>query len=205
VRAACRGDPGSKEWVIEHFTPALLLQARYRLQDHLRRHFDPEDLVNDVWLVALPRLPGLAARDGRWTPVLVKFLSAILINRLRTIVRNHLRRAKLQGGDPANTASTRKSDLFREVPEEISSIVSRISRREVHSRLHATIESLSPRDRELLVLRGIEQISNQQVADLLGESPNAICVAYHRALERLRAALPDSVFAEFSGNPEVDL
>ena len=34
-------------------------QAEYRLGPRLRRHVDPDDMVQEVWATALPRLPEL--------------------------------------------------------------------------------------------------------------------------------------------------
>ena len=68
--------------------------------------------------------------------------------------------------------------------------------RERKSELYECIEALGDRDREIVVLRGIEQIPNQRVAEKLGENPSTIAMRYHRAIARLREALPDSIFDE---------
>ena len=60
----------------------------------------------------------------------------------------------------------------------------------------AAIEELSERDREIVVLRAIEQHSNQDAAELLGIAPNTAAQAFGRALGRLREKLPGSVFDE---------
>ena len=65
VRRAADGDSESLGWVVARLSPLLLAQADYRLGPVLRSLYDPEDLVNDTWIVALPRLPELPARDGR--------------------------------------------------------------------------------------------------------------------------------------------
>ena len=48
------------------------------------------------------------------------------------------------------------------------------------------------------MLRGIEQQSNTTVALLLDLTPAGVSMRYARALERLRARLPGSVFDELS-------
>lgn len=45
VRRAIGGDHASMGWLVERFSPLLLLQAEYRLGRTLRGRFDPEDLV----------------------------------------------------------------------------------------------------------------------------------------------------------------
>ena len=49
---------------------------------------------------------------------------------------------------------------------------------------------MEPRDREVLVLRGIEQRENQEVAAQLGIDGDAASTRYRRALQRLRDRLP---------------
>src|SRR5262245_26763813 len=70
VRRAREGDSQSIAWLVERFAPALLAQAHYRLRSLPRGLYDPEDLVQDAWIAALPHLPSLSARDARYTPVL---------------------------------------------------------------------------------------------------------------------------------------
>ena len=50
--------------------------------------------------------------------------------------------------------------------------------------------------REVLVLRGIEQMPNGEVARRLELSDSAVTRRFQAALQQLREALPDSVFDE---------
>ena len=69
-------------------------------------------------------------------------------------------------------------------------------------RVHAKIAELSEKDREVIVLRGIEQLPNTRVAEKLGESTAAVAMRYGRALKKLRSMLPESVFHEFANAEE---
>jgi RNA polymerase sigma-70 factor (ECF subfamily) len=57
--------------------------------------------------------------------------------------------------------------------------------------LEAAIASLGPRDRELVALRYGADLTARQIGELLGEKTNAVEVALHRALRKLREALLD--------------
>jgi RNA polymerase sigma factor (sigma-70 family) len=61
--------------------------------------------------------------------------------------------------------------------------------------LQAALATLGDDDRELIALRYGADLSTRRIAQLLGKTPNAVDVAVHRALARLRAALetPPSV------------
>src|ERR1043165_8223664 len=82
VRRAIDGDGTSLSWTITHLTPLLEAQASYRTGSILRRFIDPSDVVAEVWMIALPRLRDLRPRDGRYAPVLMKFLSSALLRRI---------------------------------------------------------------------------------------------------------------------------
>ncbi len=51
------------------------------------------------------------------------------------------------------------------------------------------LDQLPDRDREILILRLVEEMSAQEVGDVLGMSAGAVRVAQHRALTTLRAQL----------------
>lgn len=185
VRFAIDGANDSVAWLIERFTPLLRAQARYRLGRHLRTEVDPEDLVNEVWLTALARLPELAPTEDGHAASLVRFLSRTLVYKVNNLARRRLRRGDvaLDGGD----------DAPREVTAEITGVVSRVLRDERRDALHDALETLGDTDREILVLRGIEQQSNGVVATLLGITEEASAMRYHRALQKIRARVPRSV------------
>jgi RNA polymerase sigma factor (sigma-70 family) len=182
VRRAKRGDGSSLEWLIERFTPLLLAQARYRLSPALAAHVDPEDLVQEVWTVALSGLPALGMRDGRETPVLLRFLSTTLLYRVANLTRKHIRGV-------SRTKDESLAPLVERLPEETRGAVTRIAGREARGDLARAIGELSERDRAIVVLRGIERHSNARVAELVGDSPNAVSLRYNRALAALRERL----------------
>ena len=62
-------------------------------------------------------------------------------------------------------------------------------RGEVLTQLRQTLDSLEPLDREVLALRHFEELSNHEVATILGIQTAAASKRYVRALERLRTAL----------------
>jgi len=58
--------------------------------------------------------------------------------------------------------------------------------------LASAIEDLDPRDRDLISLRYGADLTARQISELLDLRTNAVEVALHRALARLRAAIGDS-------------
>jgi RNA polymerase sigma factor (sigma-70 family) len=60
-----------------------------------------------------------------------------------------------------------------------------------HLTLRGAVASLSPQDRELIALRYGADLTARQIAEVLEMKTNAVEVALHRALARLRAQLED--------------
>jgi len=187
LRAALAGEEASLGWLVARLSPLLVAQARWRLGPLLGRAYDPEDLVQDVWLVALPRLPSLAPRDGRLTPVLLRFLATTILQRINNLVRQELRRP----GELCATATAGS-----EVAASVTGIVSAAIRGERRQIVLAAIDALDAVDREVLLLRGVEQRSGRTTAELLGISVDAVTMRYRRARDRLCAQLPDALFDE---------
>ena len=196
VKRAKNGDAASLEWVVRRFTPLLLEQARYRLGTSLRAFCDPEDLVSEVWAIALPRLADLTVRDGRATPVLVKFLATTLLYRANGLMRKQARRSARQ--HPAAPEREGAADPVAGLRDERSGIVTNAMRREMEGAVAKALGSLETGDREIILLRAVEQVSTKTVAVLLGIEPNAASMRYQRALAKLRASVPGSVFDDLS-------
>ena len=195
VRGALGGDAASVDWIVARFSPLLLAQADYRLGPRLRRLHDPRDLVNDVWLRALPRLGAVSPRDGRFTPVVLRFLTTTLLRRIADLFEKHV-----LGKPAAATADGgRAGDTLDRLPAEATGVVTRVVAREAAGALAAAIGELAPREREIVVLRGIEQRSTRAVALELGIGEEAVSSRDRRALGRLRAGIAGSVLEQLAG------
>ena len=72
------------------------------------------------------------------------------------------------------------------------------ARKELAERAHAAIAQLSEPDREVLLMRNIESLSNQETALALEIEPDAARKRYTRALKRLRDALKQQGLSESS-------
>lgn len=189
LQAAVDGDTTSLGWLVAHLSPLLVAQARWRLLGPLARAVDAEDLVQDAWLVALPRLRELVPRDGRRTPVLLRFLATTIVHRVNNLARDLLRR----GAVPSAAAPAESS------PDPRTGVVTAAVRAEQRQQLLATIDALEPIDREVLLLRGVEQRSQATTSQLLAISGDAVAMRFSRALERLRAQLPASLCDDLAG------
>jgi RNA polymerase sigma factor (sigma-70 family) len=188
IARAAGGDAQSQEWIVARFTPLLLAQARYRLRGRLAAVCEPAGVVQDTWAITLPRLVDLQARDGVWTPVILRFLATTLLRRINHLARKHLAagRPLAQGGD------TQPPTLSA----HLTGVITHAHRDDVAGAVRRALDALPDDEREVMVLRGIEQLSNGEVARLLGVEDFVVTRRFQRGLAHLRQALPDSVFAE---------
>jgi RNA polymerase sigma-70 factor (ECF subfamily) len=62
-------------------------------------------------------------------------------------------------------------------------------RAEMEVQLGRAIDSLDPIDREVLILRHFEELTNSEVAEVLGLQQKAASIRYVRAAARLKAIL----------------
>lgn len=191
MRGAVRGEGADVEWVVARFTPLLLAQARYRMGQKLLASHDPEDVVSEVWATTLPRLAQLEQREGRATPVLVRFLSTAVLHQVNNLFRKRL-------VSPASDEDGPTARLVNGVEHPTRGPLTRVVRAEGRSLVTTALEELDERDREVIVLRVIEQHSNQDAAAMLGLKPNTAAQIYRRALAKLRAKLAGSVFDELA-------
>ena len=186
VRAAVRGEGASLEWLIDRLSPVLLAHAARRLGPTLAKRCDPRDLVHEAWVVTLPRLASLDARDGRYTPGLLRFLTTTVVQRVYALLKRQAR--EQLAVDPVR--------FDESIDPEVSGVVSRILRAERHDAVRRALDGLDPVDRDIVLLRGVEQATNAAVAAQVGLSIEAVSKRYRRALAGLRARLPGSVFDE---------
>src|SRR6185503_19075226 len=67
---------------------------------------------------------------------------------------------------------------------------------DARQRIAAALDELPTAARDVLVLRLFDQISNQEIAALLGIEPNTVAVRYKRAIAELRSRLSGPLFGE---------
>lgn len=186
LRRAVAQDSVSLAWLMTRLTPFLRLQARYRLRGPLRRLYDPDDLVNDVWAITLPRLGDLRERNGALWPVLLRFLGATLLNRANQMIARELSRRR-----PCNGARGPGPSPLDQLPDPLAKASTLAERNEHLVALNEGLERLGEVDREVIVLRLIEEVPNEEVARRLGVTPGAVSKRLKASLERLRRRMPD--------------
>jgi len=162
-----------------------------RMDPRLVTRIDPSDVVQEALMEASRKLPTyLSDRPLPFYP----WLRQIAWERLVDLHRRHIRARKRAVGredwrDTLSDASA--AQLADQLSAGGPGPGSHAVREELHGRVRTALARLAPRDREVLVLRHLEQLSTREIASILDVSEGVIKTRHLRALQRLRGLLED--------------
>jgi RNA polymerase sigma-70 factor (ECF subfamily) len=191
LERAGAGDRSALAGLFERHRGRLEPMVRLRLDRRLQGRLDPADVLQEAYLDLARRLPEYLAR-----PELPFYLWLRLLTgqKLVDLHRQHLgakmRDAGLEvslhrGAVPdASTESVAEAVLGRLTSPSRAAI-----RAETSQRVQEALNAMNPMDREILVLRHFEMLSNEEAAQVLGIKPSAASNRHLRALKRLKEIL----------------
>lgn len=159
-----------------------------RLDPHLRGRLDSADVLQEAWLDVERRFDAWVAQPDMPLFLWVRFLT---VQKLAELHRRHgaqqrdaRREVPIHAGPSASNAS-----LAERLAGSFSSPSQGFQKAELLARVQESLGALDEIDREVLVLRHFEELSNGEVATVLGITPAGASNRYVRALKRLKQAL----------------
>jgi RNA polymerase sigma-70 factor (ECF subfamily) len=190
-------DPGRPEhpaWgeFLEGHRNRLRRMVALRLDERLKGRIDPSDVIQEAFLEATERRSEYVCQPDPMPPFL--WLRFLVLQRLQLIHRRQLgtrsrdarREVSIHGGPfPAATSEELAAQLLGR-DTRASEVAIRAERKR---QLQEALDLMDPIDREVLVLRHFEQLSNGECARVLGLSESAATKRYLRALQRLKEML----------------
>jgi RNA polymerase sigma-70 factor, ECF subfamily len=184
------GDGVARQLLLASHRARLRQMVALRLDRRLVARFDPSDVVQEVLADA-----GQALSEYlRHRPLpFYAWLRRFAWDRLVDLHRRHVlaRRRSVEREEPWSATWSDPSAVFladRLVASGTSP--SRcLHREELRQRVHAALALLPPRDRELLVLLYMEELTAAEIGAVLGMTQGAVRTRHVRALERLRGIL----------------
>lgn len=171
---------------------AAFAQYRSRLTCVVSRQMNPllsarisvEDILQETYLAATRRKDFLSQEPE--VPLYFKFRK-IALQTLRDLEREHIKYEKRSALKElsGNTAEQAMNTLHADVrsPKTI------LARKERNALVRQVIDNLPVTDRQILVLRNFDAMSNSECAAILGIDQKAASIRYVRALARLRDRL----------------
>jgi RNA polymerase sigma-70 factor (ECF subfamily) len=187
---ARQGEPQAVDRLLARHREPMRRMIDMRLDPAIAARVDASDVVQDVLLEASRRLAEYL-RD----PIMPFHLW------LRHIAKDHIidahrrhRQAQRRSVDREQSMKPALADrssvelIVQFVDRELTPATAAL-RQEMEERFQEAIATLDDDDREVILMRHFEQLSNQEVATTLGLSEAAASMRYLRAIRRLRAVL----------------
>jgi RNA polymerase sigma-70 factor (ECF subfamily) len=187
---AAGGDVAARQQLVVRHRQRLRQMIAVRMDPRLGRRLDPSDVVQEVLTQAWQELDDyLQARPLPFYP----WLRQLAWQRLVKLHRHHIRAKKRsvdrEAEDDMALSGASVLALADRLLAKGASPSSRVVREEIYLRVREALERLPERDRELLVMRYLEQLSTHEIAAILGVSDGAMRTRHVRAMERLRDLL----------------
>ncbi len=189
-RAAQGNDQAWQQLMSDHWA-RLRRMVALRMDPRLQGRIDPSDVVQESYIDAARRLPEYAKNPTMPFFVWLRWLTG------QRLMEQHRRHLGAQARDASREVSlyhgafpeATAADLAANVLGELSTPSKAVIRVEQIKRLQEALESLEPIDREILVLRHFEQLSNGEAAQVLDLDKSTASKRYTRALVRLKGVL----------------
>jgi RNA polymerase sigma-70 factor (ECF subfamily) len=191
LRQARAGDEAALGALFAHYRDRLRKMVRLRLDRRVAGRLDPSDVLQEAYLDVARRFPEYAAAPA--LPFYV-WLRALTGQRLIDLHRQHLgakmrdasQEVSLYRGALPQASSV---SLAQHLLAGLTSPTQAAVRAEMQLKLQEALNSMDPMDREVVVLRHFEELTNIETAAALDIEPSAASKRYLRAIRRLKAIL----------------
>jgi RNA polymerase sigma-70 factor (ECF subfamily) len=199
IEQASQGDGSARQQLLGRHRARLRKLIAVRLDRRLAARVDPSDVIQEALADADRKLSDyLRRRPLPFYP----WLRQLTLERLVKIHQRHLRVRKRSAAreEPGGLDLSDESvlELAQRLIDPGTGPSQRLLREELYRRVQGALAQLSERDREVLIMRYLEQLSPTEIAAALEVSEGAVKVRHVRALRRLRALLA----GELGGNDE---
>lgn len=191
IERGVQGDSHAWQLLMREYRGRLRRMVALRLDRRLQGRVDPSDVIQESFIDAARRLPEFVKNPS------VPFF--VWLRRLtgQRLMEQHRRHLGAQARDVSREVSiyhgafpeATTADLAANLMGEFSSPSQAAIRIEQTKRLQEALDSLEPIDREILVLRHFEQLTNGEASQVLGLDKSAASKRYIRAMVRLKDVL----------------
>ncbi|MHB8970370.1 MAG: sigma-70 family RNA polymerase sigma factor [Pirellulaceae bacterium] len=189
------GDRSAAEELFAQHRPRLRRMILARTDERLVSRVDPSDVVQDTLTTACRKLPKYLA-DPRIPFYL--WLRQIACDRLVDVHRQHLHAQKRTICQEVSLQLSEASamQLVQRLVSSKSSPTKHLLRGELRARVRTLVGQLPDVDREVLVLKHLEELSNAECAAVLAITVEAVKKRYLRALVRVRTLMDSDLSSQ---------
>jgi RNA polymerase sigma-70 factor (ECF subfamily) len=184
---ARQGRTAALEQLFAHFHDRLRQAVALRLDRRLSARVDASDVLQEAYLEAVRRLPDYLNRSGMPFYLWLRWIAG---EQVLAFHRRHLGAEKRSVGRevaplPVESSAQFVVGLLGRGPSPSRALAAA----ELAERLRLALQRLDDDERELLLLRHFEQLTNREIAQLLQIGEAAANKRYIRALQKLRGLL----------------
>jgi len=186
--AAGNGDEEALAVLVERHRERLERMVGLRMDRRLQGRVDPADVVQDAYLAVRGKFPRYCAEPR--VPFFL-WLRLEVGQKLVDVHRFHLGTKMRDAGQEISLhrgalPQGSSLSLAEHLLGKLSTPSQAAMRVELKLRVQEALNSMDAHDREVLILRHFEELSNAEVAEVLGIKPSAAVNRYVRALRRLK-------------------
>jgi RNA polymerase sigma-70 factor (ECF subfamily) len=190
IERAGRGDEVAREQLLTCYRDRLRKMVAFHLDRRVAARVDPSDVVQEALAEAARKLDDyLRDRPLPYYP----WLRRLAWERLVKLHHRHLRASRRSTRREAPAVLNLPDDSALELASRLldsgTGPAERLLREELRSRVRTALDRLAVSDREVLVLRYLEQMPHGEIAAVLQTTEAAVKTRHVRALERLRRLL----------------
>ena len=184
------GDESAADQLFARYRPLLRRMVQVRMDDRLAARVDASDVVQESLLVACQRL--LEYLGDAQLPF-YPWLRRIAWDRLIDFHRRHIEagRRSVSQEIPLDVSDASVVELAKHLAVTAAGSGEQLSRIERRERVRCLLRQLPEDDREILIMKHLETLSNAACAAVLGISVAAVKKRYVRALVRVRKLMGD--------------
>ena len=193
IEKAKTGDAVALAELFGQHRKRLRAMVDLRLDRRLRGRVDPSDVLQEAFIDLAKKLPKYSENEE--LPFYL-WLRLVTGERLLKFHRKHLDAAKRDVRQEVNInrrpiPQTASISLAAGLMGRYTSAVGKAIRAELQVKLQEVLNDMDEIDREIIMLRNFEEMTNREAALALGLSKTAASNRYMRALTRLKEVLKD--------------
>jgi RNA polymerase sigma-70 factor, ECF subfamily len=181
--------------LLQRYRPRLHAFITSRLDPRVRTRVDPSDVVQEVQLEVTRRIDDDLERRPMPFHLWVRRTA---YERLLKVQRHHRRRARRSVNREVPLPDRTSLLLAKPLLAGAASPSQQLAARELAERVGHAVADLAEADRQILLMRHMEELNYAEIACLLGIEADAARKRYGRALLRLRKVLKDHGLLESS-------
>jgi len=193
LSSARAGDAEARNSLLERHRDVLRRMVGLRMDRAVQSRLDASDIVQDVLVEANRRLTDYLATAKMPFHVWLRHLARDRLidahRRHRAAARRSVDREQSLVGASYDDRSA--MDLAALIRDGEMTPAAAATHHELEARFQAALEILDETDREIILMRHFEQLTNQQAAQALELSEPAAGMRYLRAMRRLRTLLEE--------------